>query len=91
MMPPTTRVPGKYYKRSNFNLNTILPAYLTILIVCIVGNFLIIITIIKNRNMRTRCYCFLANLSMADLGFALSTPVHILQFVKFDIGKFTDA
>ena len=84
----TTLFEKQYWKRSSFNVNLILPIYGVILLVCIVGNTLVCATIIRNREMRSRWYFLLLNLSIADMGFALSTPIQLLQFISIDLGMY---
>ena len=75
-----------YWKKSHFNVVAILPAYGILLTVCLVGNVLVCVTVIKNKRMRSRWYYLLMNLSIADMGFAITTPIQLLQFVNVDIG-----
>ena len=77
----------KYYRRSSFNLNAILPAYIAVLLICLTGNILVCVTIFRNKKMRKRHYYFLANLSIADIGFALATPGQLINFAQVDTGK----
>ena len=77
-----------YWKKSHFNVGAILPAYGILLTVCLVGNVLVCVTIIRNKRMRTRWYYLLMNLSIADMGFAIATPIQLLQFVNIDIGMY---
>ena len=75
-----------YWKKSHFNIGAILPAYGILLTVCLVGNVLVCVTIIRNKRMRSRWYYLLMNLSVADMGFTITTPIQLLQFVNVDIG-----
>eukprot|EP00795_Rhopilema_esculentum_P012278 gene12278-2920_t len=77
----------KYLDKVRVDVNALLPAYLIILVACVIGNSLVCLTVIKNPDMkRKRWYYFLMNLSVADMGFALATPVHVLQFSRVDMG-----
>ena len=81
-----TNAHKRYWKKSLFNLNAILPVYGLILLICLVGNILVCLTIIRNKRMRSRWHFLLINLAIADMGFALTTPIQALQFVNVNLG-----
>lgn len=86
-MSNSTTSSKEYWKKSSFNLNLILPIYAVVLLVCIIGNTLICVTIYRNKKMRSRWYFFLVSLSIADLGFAITTPIQALQYVNVKLGN----
>ena len=72
------------------DLNTIIPLYLIFLATCLAGNLLVCVTVMRNSEMRRkRWYYLLVNLSVADMGFALITPLHLLTLAGIDTGKST--
>ena len=80
----------KYLDNVRVDVNAILPAYLIILVACVIGNSLVCLTVMKDPDMkRKRWYYFLKNLSIADIAFALATPVNVLQFSRVDMGKYS--
>lgn len=79
----------EYYDKLKVDISSVLAAYLLILAACLIGNALVCITIMKNKEMRMkRWYRFLINLSIADIGFALLTPIHLIQTAHVNIGMF---
>lgn len=44
-----------------------IPLYATILLLAVIGNFLVILTLVQNRRMRTITNVFLLNLAVSDL------------------------
>ena len=77
-----------YRDKIKVDVIVVLPVYLIVLATCLLGNILVCITIMKNQEMRKkRWYYFLINLSISDMGFALFTPVHLLQSAGVDMGK----
>lgn len=44
-----------------------IPLYATILLLAVIGNFLVIITLVQNRRMRTITNVFLLNLAVSDI------------------------
>ena len=78
-----------YYDKLNISLTAVLPVFAIVFITCMVGNILVILTVARDEKMRTkRWYYFLANLAIADMGFALMTPFHLLQFANVNIGMY---
>ena len=82
------------YETANANvkldLNTVIPLYLIFLATCLAGNLLVCVTVMRNSEMRRkRWYYLLVNLSVADIGFALITPLHLMTFTGIDTGKST--
>eukprot|EP00112_Aurelia_sp_Birch-Aquarium-sp1_P026278 Seg9234.1 transcript_id=Seg9234.1/GoldUCD/mRNA.D3Y31 product="Somatostatin receptor type 2" protein_id=Seg9234.1/GoldUCD/D3Y31 len=76
-----------YYDKLNISLTAVLPVFAIVFIACMVGNIVVISTVARDEKMRKkRWYYFLANLAIADMGFALMTPFHLLQFANVDIG-----
>ena len=85
----TTNFTGGYYDKVKFDLTTGVVLYTPVLIVCLIGNILVCVTIMSNREMRSkRWYYFLMNLAIADMGYALVTPFYILQIYLINIGKY---
>nr|QBL02610.1 neuropeptide-like GPCR [Tripedalia cystophora] len=63
-----------------------MPFYIPVTIMCLFGNILVCIIIFRNPRMRTRCFYILMNLAVADMGFALATPLQLLQFANVNPG-----
>eukprot|EP00795_Rhopilema_esculentum_P001086 gene1086-15419_t len=78
----------EYWGRSNFNLSAVLPAYGIVLAICLTGNSVVCATILRSRNMKSRWYYLLFNLSVADMGFAITTPIQLVQFLDVNLGDF---
>ena len=76
------------YANVKLDLNTVIPLYLIFLATNLTGNLLVCVTVMRNSEMRRkRWYHLLVNLSVADMGFALITPLHLLTFAGIDTGK----
>ena len=76
-----------YYDDLKMDINTVLGVYVLILSACLIGNTLVCTTVMKNREMRRkRWYYYVVNLSIADMGFALITPLHLVQVAGVDVG-----
>ena len=77
----------KFLDQVKVDVNAVLPVYVIVLVACLIGNILVCVTVMKNNEMRKkRWYYFLMNLAIADMGFALITPVHLLQSAGVDMG-----
>ncbi|XP_066263537.1 neuropeptide FF receptor 1-like [Branchiostoma lanceolatum] len=55
------------YKQSTAAIVLFVLAYLSIFLLCVVGNVLVIVVVVLNRNMRTVTNFFITNLAVADL------------------------
>ncbi|XP_035668464.1 neuropeptide FF receptor 1-like [Branchiostoma floridae] len=55
------------YKQSTAVIVIFILAYLSIFLLCVVGNILVILVMVFNRNMRTVTNMFITNLAVADL------------------------
>ena len=78
-----------YYDKVKVDINAVLAFYLVVLVACLIGNVLDCVTVMKNREMRMkRWYYFLMNLSIADMAFALITPIHLVQVAGINVGEY---
>ena len=79
---------SSYFDKIKLDLSAVLPVYLIVLVVCLIGNIIVCITVLRSKEMRRkRWYYFLMNLSVADVGLALTTLSHLLQLQGVDVGK----
>lgn len=79
---------NEYTDQVKVDISAVLGIYLLVLTATLVGNILVCLTIIKNKEMRSkRWYYFLMNLSVADMSFALLTPVHLVQVAGINVGR----
>ena len=84
----TSNITENSYEKINFQVKTIFALYVPLLIVCLIGNILVCVTVMTNREMRSkRWYYFLINLAVADIGFALVTPMYAMQISLTYLGK----
>jgi len=76
-----------YYDDLKMDINTVVGVYILVLSACLIGNTLVCTTVMKNREMRRkRWYYYVVNLSIADMGFGLITPVHLVQVAGVNVG-----
>ena len=81
------RTAENYHENIKVNVSVIVPFYLIVLAVCLVGNGLVCVTVMKNQEMRRkRWYLFLVNLSITDIAFTLTTPMYLIMSAGIDIG-----
>eukprot|EP00795_Rhopilema_esculentum_P012797 gene12797-3533_t len=80
------RTAENYHENIKVNVSVIVPFYLIVLAVCLVGNGLVCVTVLKNQEMRRkRWYLFLVNLSITDIALTLTTPMHLIMSAGIDI------
>lgn len=79
--------PNSSPRNENLSPNVTIPLYVTIFTLSVVGNSLVIVTLIQNRRMRTVTNICLLNLSLSDLLLALFcmpftlVPIYMKNFV----------
>ena len=77
-----------YYDKLKVDIKTVVGVYILVLAACLIGNILVCTTVMKNPEMRRkRWYYFVMNLSIADMGFGLITPLHLVQVAGVDVGR----
>ena len=86
-MNVTANITEDYYDKVKYDVKTATALYVPLLIVCLFGNILVCVTVMSNREMRSkRWYYFLVNLAVADMAFALVTPFRLAHVLFYDIG-----
>lgn len=79
---------SSYFNKIKLDLSAVLPVYFIVLVACLIGNITVCVTVLRSKEMRRkRWYYFLMNLSVADVGLALTTLSHLLQLQGVDVGK----
>ena len=81
---PTVNVVAK--KGGNFETDLIVPLYAVIFVLSVVGNSLVLITLLQNRRMRTVTNVFLLNLvsSFSFLILPISFSLIVQTFILID-------
>ena len=77
----------KYHEISNFKLQYILPVYIPLFLVGMLGHVIVLMTVAQNRTLWKLCYYLVSNLAIADMGFAFMTLFQIVQYSGISLGK----
>ena len=83
----TANITEDYNVEFKFEMKAVLALYVPLLIASLTGNFLVCVTVLRNREMRSRrWYFFLVNLAVADMGIAFVSSMFAMQASSINLG-----